>query len=77
MWRIPIQNSLKRGAALSPFSLNFPLGFAIRQVHENREELKFVATYWRLLCADKFIQWKQRECKKITESFKFGLEIGA
>jgi hypothetical protein len=56
MRRICIQNSLKGGAALSPFSLNFPLGVAIRQVHENQEEFKFVATQQRLVCTDKFIE---------------------
>jgi hypothetical protein len=52
----PIQNCLKQGDALSSLLPNFALGYSIRNVQENKEELKSNGTHhllvYKLLCED-------------------------
>ena len=37
---LPVRNGLKQGDALSPLLFNFAVGYAIRRVHANQDELK-------------------------------------
>jgi len=40
--KFPLRNGLKKGVALSPFLLNFALGYAIRIVQVNQDGLKLM-----------------------------------
>ena len=48
----PIENSLKRGDALSPFLFNLASEYAIRSVKLSQKYLKFCGTHRRLFYAD-------------------------
>jgi hypothetical protein len=50
--KLPIQNGLKQGDALSPLLFNFVLVYAIRKVQENQVGLKLNETHQLLAYAD-------------------------
>jgi hypothetical protein len=78
----PIQNGLKQGDTLSPLLFNFALGYAIRNVWENRVELKLNGTHHLLAYADdvNLLGDSMDTIEKSTETLidaskEFGLEI--
>jgi hypothetical protein len=48
----PIRNGSKQGDALSPLLFTFVLGYAIRRVQVNQDDLKLSDTYQLLVFAD-------------------------
>jgi hypothetical protein len=48
----PVENSLKKGEALSPLLSNFALEYFLRRVQENQEGLKLTGTHQIVASAD-------------------------
>jgi len=80
----PIRNGLKQGDAISPFLLNFGLGYAIRSVSVIQDGLKINGTHQLLAYADdvnvlggSVHTIKENSEALVVASKEIGLEVNA